>query len=114
MAAAAVKLIRLRCENPQDNLTDEVKMQQDGRQIWPNRDDGYFSISTGNEVPLNLVLAFDTVTRITLYDDEDLGSDDNLGTAEIFDYEAGGERTKDIAGPGSLYRLTYIVKTLDF
>src|ERR671923_1880004 len=110
MSNAAVKIERLRCVDPQDSLTDEVKMQQDGRQVWPNTGDGFFSMSTGNEVPMNLILAFDGVTRITLFDDEDFGSDDNLGSVEIFSSEAGGVRTKDIVGPGSRYTLFYRVK----
>ena len=114
MSNAVVRIERLRCVDPQDSLTDEVKMQQDGRQIWPNTGDGFFSMSTGNEVPIDLVLGFNDATRITLFDDEDFGPDDNLGSVEIFKSEEGGLRTKDIVGSGSRYTLFYKVKNLDF
>jgi hypothetical protein len=114
MANAIVRIERLRCVDPQDSLTDEVKMQQDGRQVWPNTGAGFFSMSTGNEVGMDLVLPFNDVTRITLFDDEDFGSDDNMGTVEIFKNEEGGLRTKDIVGAGSRYTLFYKVKSLDF
>jgi hypothetical protein len=114
MTNAAVRIERLRCVDPQDSLTDEVKMQQDGRQVWPNTGDGFFSMSTGNEVGMNLVLTFHDATRITLFDDEDIGSDDNLGSVTIRRDEVGGARTQDIVGPGSRYSVTYTVQNLAF
>lgn len=114
MANAAVKIERLRCVEPDDSLTDEVKLQQDGRQVWPNTGDGFFSMSTGNEVPMGLVLTFQDTTRIALFDDEDFGSDDRLGSIVISKSEEGGERTQDIVASGSRYTLTYRVKSLDF
>jgi hypothetical protein len=63
---------------------------------------------------MDLLLTFNNSTRITLFDGETFGSDDNLGSTQIFANEAAGvEHTKDIAGPGSLYRLTYRVRIVD-
>ena len=56
-------------------------MQQDGRQVWPPS--GSFSVSSGNEVPMNLKLPFVGSTRIALFDEEDIGSDDRLGSITI-------------------------------
>jgi hypothetical protein len=114
MANAAVRIERLRCVDPDDSVTDEVKMQQDGRQVWPNTGDGFFSMSTGTEVPMDLVLTFNDSTRIALFDDEDIGSDDRLGSIIISKSEEGGVRTQDIVGEDSRYTITYKVKSLDF
>jgi hypothetical protein len=111
--STAVKIEKLRCVDPQDSLTDEVKMQQDGRQVWPNTGDGFFSMSRETEVPMNLRLTFDgESTRITLFDDEDIGSDDNLGSINIRRDESAQLHSQDIVGPGSRYTLSYKVKDL--
>jgi len=112
MSGAVLRIEKLRCEEPQDELTDEVKMQQNGHQVWPGTGDAYFSMSRGNEAPMFLDLTFGDAdsTRITLFDQEDLGPDDNLGSVDIHESEANtGVRTKDIVGPGSRYILTYRV-----
>lgn len=118
MANATLKIVRLRCDEPDDSLTDEVKMQQDGRQVWPNTGDGFFSMSTGNEVPIDLTLPFTDVTRISLFDDEDIGQDDRLGFVDIRRSEAGPtgvslERNKPIEGQESRYTLFYKVRRDD-
>ena len=107
-----LRLLRLHCVRADDSPTDEVKMQQDGRQFWPNSGDGFFSMSTGNEVALNILRHFDgDSTTISLFDDETFGSDDRLGSATIFRSESGtGDRRKDIVGSGAHYILTYRVR----
>lgn len=114
MANAAVRIERLKCVDPNDSLTDEVKLQQDGRQVWPNTGDGYFSLSKGNEVAMNLVLTFDNATRIALFDDEDIGADDRLGSILVSRTEEGGVRSQDVVAAGSRYTVTYRVKSLFF
>jgi|tagenome__1003787_1003787.scaffolds.fasta_scaffold20092742_1 hypothetical protein len=109
-----VMLINLHCVTTNDAVTDEVKMQQDGRQFWPNDGDGYFSISTGNTVVLNNIIRQFTgeSTTISLYDDEDFGSDDFLGSTTIPRDEGGNrmERQKHLMANGAHYVLTYRVK----
>ncbi len=78
---ALVKITKLRCNYSDDTVTDEVMMQQDGRQVWPPT--GYFSMSTGNEVPMDLRLVFGNATTISLFDAEDIGADDRLGSVQI-------------------------------
>jgi hypothetical protein len=107
---------RLKCVQPDDDLTDEVIMQQDGVQVWPPT--GVHSMSTGNEISLNLDLSFNgPSTSIRLQDDEDLGLNDELGTESFFTSEHGsGLKTKDFFGEdGSHYIMTYAVgKKEDF
>jgi hypothetical protein len=66
MSLAAVRIERIRCVEPQDSVTDEVKMQQDGHQVWPGTGDDDHSISAGDEVPIEVILTFRDSTRITL------------------------------------------------
>ena len=99
-------------------MTDEVKMQQDGHQVWPGTGDAFFSISKGNEVPVNVDLTFNNTTRITLFDQEDFGTDDNMGSVTFSEGEAEPQgspaRTKNIFGDGSNYLLFYKVRRFDF
>jgi len=107
-----LKLINLHCVTTNDTVTDEVKMQQDGRQFWPNDGDGYFSISTGNDVVLGILRQFTgESTTISLYDDEDFGDDDFLGSATISRREGDQlERRQDIMANGAHYVLTFKVR----
>lgn len=117
MAGAILRIERLRCEEPQDDLTDEVKMQHNGRQVWPDTGNAHFSMSRGNEVPVFLDLPFGNseTTRITLFDQEDVGTDDNLGSTDFHESEANtGVHTRQIVGPGSVYVLTYRIGKIQF
>ncbi|MFJ3161395.1 hypothetical protein [Streptomyces kanasensis] len=92
---------------PDDSDVDQVKLQIDGRQIWPNQDDGYFSMGTDNEVPMDIEKSFRGRTVVALYDDEDVGRDSRLGEVEFEE----SSRTPGVArfhgNGGSVYELWY-------
>jgi hypothetical protein len=111
MADGLLKIIRLNCIDSDDAVTDELKLQQDGRQVWPESDGAYFSVSVGNSVVLNKTLPFRDQTTITLYDAEDIGADDNLGSLYFHVHDTGNEeQTAEIRGRGSLYTMNYKIK----
>ncbi|MGA4803632.1 hypothetical protein [Streptomyces lavendulocolor] len=95
---------------PDDSLTDEVKLQINGHQVWPNRDDGYFSMSTDNEVPMDIGEYFRGKAVVALYDDETVGTDDRLGEVEFEETS----RTPGVASvygnSGSKYELWYEIR----
>jgi hypothetical protein len=103
---------RLRCEDPQDSLTDEIMIQANGRQVWPPS--GFFSLSTGTEVPMRVDVPFEGEVDVELYDQEDFGPDDRLNGVVISEGDTNGPETFDITGPGSHYILTFRVKSVDF
>jgi len=107
--SALVKITKLRCVDPDDSVTDEVMIQQDGRQVWPPS--GSFSVSSGNEVAMNLTLPFEDVTTIALFDEEDVGADDRLGSVQISRTEPNNvELSQEVKGSSSTYVLTYKVR----
>lgn len=107
-----IKMERLRCQEPQDELTDEVMIQANGKQVWPPS--GSFSLSRETEVPLNVQVVYDGQVDVTLFDHEDIGTDDNLGGVIIFEGDTNGQTTTTIDGPGSNYVLTYRTKSISF
>jgi hypothetical protein len=118
MGGAILLIDKLRCDEPQDSLTDEVSIQHNGHHVWPGTGDAFFSMSKGNTAEnINLQLPFgdSPTTEITLFDQEDIGSDDNLGGVIIDESEAGtGPQTFQIVGPGSAYTLFYRVGRIQF
>ncbi|MFD8220929.1 hypothetical protein ACFV2U_46535 [Streptomyces sp. NPDC059697] len=88
-----------------------MSLQIDGRQVWPNDKDGFFSMSAGDEVGMGTDHSLHCGTAtITLFDAEDIGGADHLG-AEIFrDNEPLGDQVREFHGQhGSIYQLTYHV-----
>ncbi|MFG2477094.1 hypothetical protein [Streptomyces fagopyri] len=109
---SVLRMERLRCEDPQDSLTDEIMIQANGRQVWPPS--GSFSLSTGTEVPMRVDVSFDGEVNVQLFDEEDIGPDDRLNGVIISEGDTNGPRTFDITGPDWHYILTYRVKSLEF
>jgi hypothetical protein len=109
---AILKLERLRCDDPDDSVTDEVMIQANGRQVWPRS--GSFSISKHTEVPLNVDIPFEGEVRIALFDEEDIGADDRLGSVLIRDNEPSGERRRRVLSQSSRYVLTYRIGRVEF
>ncbi|MFF6953985.1 hypothetical protein ACFZAD_35815 [Streptomyces iakyrus] len=109
---SAIRLERLRCQEPQDSLTDEVMIQVNGRQVWPPS--GSFSLNRETEVGLNVQEVYEGQVDVTLFDHEDIGTDDNMGGVLIPEGDTNGSRTTEITGDGSLYILTYRTKSLSF
>lgn len=109
---AVLRMDKLRCQEPQDSLTDEVMIQANGRQVWPPS--GSFSLSRETEVPLRVDVPFDGEVNVQLFDEEDVGSDDRLGGVVISEGDTNGPDQFDITGPGWHYILTFRVKNLDF
>ncbi|MFJ8078033.1 hypothetical protein ACIQ7Q_29925 [Streptomyces sp. NPDC096176] len=107
---AVLTMDRLRCEDPQDSSVDEIMIQANGRQVWPFT--GFFSIGAGLEVPLGVDFAFNGEVTVVLFDQEDIGSDDDLGGVIISEGDTDGPASFNITGPGFHYILTYRVKML--
>ena len=57
---AVVRIIRLKCVVSDDATTDEIKVQQDGHQVWPGTGDAFHSISTGTSVDVGVHLTGDS------------------------------------------------------
>ncbi|MFF2778594.1 hypothetical protein ACFVU3_27200 [Streptomyces sp. NPDC058052] len=108
---AVLTMDRLRCENPQDSDFDEIMIQANGRQVWPFT--GWFTIGTGLEVPIGVDVAFNGEVTVVLYDQEDFGTDDDLGGVIISEGDTDGQARFDITGGGFHYILTYRVKVVD-
>ncbi|MEV8045014.1 hypothetical protein [Streptomyces griseoluteus] len=86
-------------------------IQANGRQVWPFT--GWFSIGSGLEVPLGVDVAFTGEVTVVLYDQEDFGSDDDLGGVIISEGETNGLAQFDITGDDFHYILTYQVRVVD-
>ncbi|MFJ6372784.1 hypothetical protein ACIQK5_31965 [Streptomyces virginiae] len=108
---AVLTMDRLRCEDPQDSNIDEIMIQANGRQVWPFS--GFFSIGAGLEVPLGVDFAFNGEVTVVLFDQEDIGSDDDLGGVVISEGDTNGSEQFDITGDDFHYVLTYRVKVVD-
>ncbi|MFD3547414.1 hypothetical protein ACFWUW_17740 [Streptomyces sp. NPDC058655] len=102
---------KLRCEDPQDSNIDEIMIQANGMQIWPFS--GFFSIGAGLEVPLGVNFAFKGEVTVVLLDQEDLGTDDDLGGVIISEGDTNGPERFDITGDDFHYVLTYRVKVVE-
>ncbi|MCX5215858.1 hypothetical protein OG689_42695 [Kitasatospora sp. NBC_00240] len=110
--AMAILLVKkLRCVTPDDSLTDEIKLQQDGRQRWPDEGESFFSLSKDTEVSMFLQLPFTGQTVVSLFDDETFGQDDRLGSEPFSENEADtGEHARTFHGVhGSEYVMNYKV-----
>ncbi|MGW0336723.1 hypothetical protein ACWD0J_33610 [Streptomyces sp. NPDC003011] len=106
---AVLHLTRLRCVRPDDSASDgdEVKLQIDGQQIWPNRDEGFFNMGTDHEVPMDISHVFRGGATVSLFDDEDVGHDGRLGALSFSeDVETPGGATFH-GESGSVYELSY-------
>ncbi|MCX5610650.1 glycoside hydrolase [Streptomyces sp. NBC_00047] len=110
---AVLHLQKLHCVRPDDSLSgvDEVSLQIDGRQVWPNDTDGVFSMSTGDEVPMDVKHTFDSATTVTLFDAEDIGGVGSLGAEAFRNDDPLGDQVREFRGDHeSIYQLTYRVK----
>ncbi|MBX9427525.1 MULTISPECIES: hypothetical protein [Streptomyces] len=105
--AGVLHLTRLRCVKPDDSDVDEVKLQIDGKQVWPNEDDGYFSMGTDNEVPMDIGKFFRGRTVVALYDDENVGADSRLGEVEFEETSRTPGVARIYGNSGSKYELWY-------
>ncbi|MGW6917862.1 hypothetical protein ACWGB8_29165 [Kitasatospora sp. NPDC054939] len=114
---AILTIETLHCEDPNDELTDEVMLQQDGKQFWPNDDGGFFSITRGSDVTVDRTLVINgPFTGIALFDQEDIGTDDFLGAVNILASDASPNpqsRTVEIKNDnkGSRYLMTFKVRS---
>ena len=102
MGEKQVKIVKLKCFQADDGDTDECIMFHNGGRIWPPS--GVFSVSTGNEVPMNITKQFggDESMRFSLRDDDDIGSD-SLGFVDISRFQentfpGGPDHEKDFEG----------------
>ncbi|MDX2291824.1 MULTISPECIES: hypothetical protein [Streptomyces] len=116
MSNGVLRIESLRCIKPSEEISDEVVLKRDGRRVWPGGDDG-MQMTSGTEAQIGHDILFGNSPEavIVLFDQDDLGSDDNLGTVIVNENEAGiGLRTAEITTPGSRYTLTYRVGRIQF
>jgi hypothetical protein len=112
MGEKSVKVVRLRCNETDDDDADELFMFHNGGRIWPPS--GIFTMTKDVEVPMDIVKDFGAgeSMRFSLRDDETFGSD-SLGFVDISRFEPNGEHAKNFqGGEGGSYTLTYRIREI--
>ncbi|GKQ37783.1 hypothetical protein [Streptomyces sp. A012304] len=102
-------LHNLHCDSPQESK-DEVVITGPGGQVWPSA--GIFSISAGQDVPMNVQVPVNgSVTlRLIEKDPPDGSAGDDLGSVKINASEAGsGTKKKAFLTSETSYTLSYRV-----
>ncbi|MGY4280769.1 hypothetical protein [Streptomyces sp. M18.1] len=124
MGDAILRIDSLLCVRAEEAGSDDVRIRRDGLHVWPSSGEG-FPMSNGASTAIangaSTAIAKDFFfgdaadTVISLWDADELGADDPLGSVTISAIEAGtGSHTKDIIGPGSHYKINYRVGTIQF
>ncbi|MBT2446826.1 hypothetical protein J7F03_06995 [Streptomyces sp. ISL-43] len=117
MSNEVLRIDSLLCERSSVDTGDEVLLRVDGDRVWPGVGERTYVLKSGQEIGLLKDVLFHTYAHVvvTLYDQDDLSADDDLGSVSIPAVEAGtGQHTRDILGPDSHYKLTYRVGKIQF
>jgi hypothetical protein len=112
MGEKSVKLVRLRCNDTDDDV-DELFMFHNGTRCWPPS--GVFRLTQGGEVPMDLVRDFSAAEsmRFSLRDDESPLGSDSLGFVDISRFEPNGPHEKNFGGgEGRSYTLFYRMREI--
>jgi hypothetical protein len=114
MGEKVMKLLKLRCNDTDDDDVDELFMFHNGTRFWPPS--GTFAMVQATEIPFNTLFTFgpDEGKRISLRDDESPLGSDSLGFVDVSRFEPNGEHSKTfVGGSGGDYTLTYRLGDLD-
>jgi hypothetical protein len=101
-----LKIQKLLCQVPEDNITDEAYLVVNGNKVWGQKD-----MSAGQSRAVNVQVNFANSVDIKLFDkDGPFDPDDYLGTITVTSALKGkGEQKGTFTGEGAKYTLFYQV-----
>ncbi|MGE9752886.1 hypothetical protein ACQP3R_08220 [Bacillus inaquosorum] len=111
MSEKQVKLLRLKCNETDDDDKDELFMFCNGSRFWPPS--GIFSMTKDVEIGMSFVKDFggDQNIRFSLRDDESPLGSDSLGWVDIPVFKPTGQYDQNFeGGEGGSYTLTYKIR----